>query len=36
MITFDISDYTFADGNDYEVQTIYNWDLAEDVVYPEF
>lgn len=36
MLKFDISDYTFTDGNDYEVQTIYNWDFAEDVVYPEF
>lgn len=36
MITFDISDYTFTDGNDYEVQTIYNWDFVEDCVVPGF
>lgn len=36
MIKIDISDYTFTDGNDYEVQTIYNWDFVEDCVVPSF
>lgn len=36
MIKIDISNYTFTDGNDYEAQTIYNWDFVEDIMYPEF
>lgn len=36
MIKIDISDYTFTDDLDYEVQTISNWDFVGDCVVPIF